>query len=172
MVDDRPKLLEGTFIAEPRGEVYRGLISFLATTAHRALLVERVLHTQDGTVLGGFSPEGEHLRVRLDPWCVVEEQRSEWPGTRLLRSTALVREYAPSAEVISALQTSVEGLYEWQGGLPEDLAFLREDGEAMMLAISHESDGCVVLYREEWDRLLQECSGIARCLERSPSGFR
>lgn len=170
-MDDRPKLLYGTFIREPRAEAYVGLISVLATMAHRALLVERVLHTHDGVVFGGFSPEGERLHLRIHPWCAVEEERSEWPGTQLWGgATALVREYALSSEVISALQTTVEGLYEWQGGLPEDLAFLRQDGEDMMFAISHENEAGVTLYPEERDRLLQECPSIASCIEWSPSG--
>jgi hypothetical protein len=173
VVEHGPKLLEGTFIREPRAETYRGLISVLATMAHRALLAERILHTHDGVVFGGFSPEGERLHLRIHPWCAVEEERSEWPGTQLLGgATALVREYALSSEVISALQTTVEGLFEWQSGLPEDLAFLREDGEAMMFAISHENDGGVALHPEERERLLRECPEITSCLEWHPSGLR
>jgi hypothetical protein len=169
---DAPKLMAGTFVREPRAEIYRGLIGVLATMAQRALLVERIMHTQDGVIFGGFSPEGERLRLRLDPWCVVEEERSEWPGTRLLSSTVLVREYTLSTEVISALQTTVEGLYEWQGGLPEDLALLREGGADLMFATSHESDGAVTLHPEERDQLLRECPGIADCIEWRPSGLR
>jgi hypothetical protein len=158
-----PKLIEGTFVREPRGETYRRLIAILATMADRALFIERILHTHDGVVLGGFSPEGERLRLRLDPWCIVEEERSEWPGTRLLGgATVLVREYTLSSEVILVLQTSVAGLYEWQGGLPEGLALLREGGADMMFGISHEDDGAVTLYPAEWDRLFRECPGIAR----------
>ena len=81
----------------------------------------------------------------------------------------MVREYRPSEEVVAALQTTVGGLYEWQGGLPEDLSFLRGDGEAMMFAISHENDGGVVLHPEERDRLLRECPGIVSCIEWRPS---
>jgi hypothetical protein len=165
---DATKLIEGTFVREPRDEVYRGLVATLATMAHRALLVERVLHLNDNKVMGNFSPDGEQLRLRLDPWCIIEEQRSKWPGTR--GPTVMVREYTLSSEVVSALQMTVGGLYEWQRGLPEDLAFLREDGEAMMFAISHESDGCVLLRPDERDRLLRECSGIASCIEWCPSG--
>jgi hypothetical protein len=173
VVDDRPTLIEGTFVQEPRAEVYRGLISVLAPMAHRVLLVERLQHTHDGVIFSGLTNAGERFRLALDPWCVVAEERSVWPGTTLLSSTALVREYTPSCEVISALRTTVEGLYEWQGGLPEDLAFLRENGgEAMMFVISHESDGCVVLRPEERDRLLQECPGIKNCIEWPPSGLR
>jgi hypothetical protein len=83
-----------------------------------------------------------------------------------------VREYTLSTEVISAVQTTVEGLYEWQGGLPEDLALLRAGGADMMFGISHENDGAVTLHPEEQDRLLQECPGIADCIEWRPSGLR
>jgi hypothetical protein len=173
VVDDRPTLIEGTFVREPREDVYRGLIAVLATMAHRALLVEHVLHTNDGVYFGNFSPEGERLRLRLDPWRVIEEERSEWPGTRLFGgATVLVREYILSSEVVLALQTAVDGLYEWQGGLPEDLALLRENGEDMMFGISHENDGAVALHAEERDRLLRECPGIADCIEWRRSALR
>ena len=167
MVSDDPNMIYGSFVREPRDEVYRGLIGVLATMAHRVLLVEHVLHLNDDKVLGNFSPHGERLRLRLDPWCVIEEERSEWPGTS--GPIVMVREYRPSTEVVAALQTTVGGLYEWQGGLPEDLAFLREDGEAMMFAISHENEGCIVLHPEERDRLLRECPGIEGCIEWRPS---
>jgi hypothetical protein len=129
-----------------------------------------VLHLNGDEVIGNLSPDGERLRLRLDPWCVVEEERSEWPGTS--GPTVMVREYALSSEVISALQTTVEGLYEWQNGLPEDLAFLRENGEDMMFGISHENDGALALHPRERDRLLRECPGIADCIEWRPSGLR
>jgi hypothetical protein len=166
VVQDAVKRIEGTFVREPRGEIYRGMIAVLATMAQRALLIERILHTSDGTLLGNLSPEGKRLRQRLDPWCAGEEQRSEWPGTRLLgRATVLVREYTLSSEVILALQSAVDGLYEWQGGLPEDLALLREDGEALMFGIAHEEDGCVLLQAGERDRLIRECPGIADVID-------
>jgi hypothetical protein len=72
----------------------------------------------------------------------------------------LVREYTLSGEVISTLQTTVEGLYDWEGDLPEDLAFLRPDGDALMFAISHERDGGVSLHAAERARLLRDCPSL------------
>src|SRR5437764_933562 len=37
--------------------------------------------------------------------------------------------------------TAIADKIWWQAGLPEDLAFLRESGEDMMFAVSHEEDG-------------------------------
>ena len=124
--------------------------------AHRIFLVER----------DWITDEGKRFCVRLEPWCVSASARSAWPGTQHFGSDiAVVREFTPSSEAISGLQTTVLGLFEWLRGLPEDLAFLREDREAMMFAISHESDGSVALRPEERDRLLRESPGIADCIE-------
>jgi hypothetical protein len=81
-----------------------------------------------------------------------------------LGGTALVREYTLSDEVISVLQTSVNGLYEWGGDLPEDLSLVRSNGEALMFGISHEQDGGLVLYPEERARLLSACPGLGECI--------
>lgn len=161
----------GTFVREPREDVYRALVAALGAMAHRVLLVERILHTHDGTILGGLDPEGERILSSLLPSRVIEEERSTWPGTQLLNSTALVREFTSSPHVIAALQSAVDGLYEWQAGLPEDLAFLRENGEDMMFAISHEEEAWLSLHREERDRLLRECPGINECIEWRPGKF-
>lgn len=154
-------MIYGTFVREPREDVYRALVAVLGAMAHRVLLVER----HDVTISGGLHPEGERILSILLPSCVIEEERSAWPGTQLLNSTALVREYISSPDVVVALQSAVDGLYEWQGGLPEDLAFLRENGEDMMFAISHEEEGWLSLHHEERDRLLRECPGIDECIE-------
>jgi hypothetical protein len=161
-------MIYGTFIREPREDVYRALVAALGAMAHRVLLVERILHTHDGTSLGGLDPKGERILSSLLPSRVIEEERSTWPGTRLLNSTALVREFTSSPDVIAALQSAVDGLYEWKAGLPEDLAFLRENGEDMMFAISHEEEAWLSLHREERDRLLRECPGINDCIEWRP----
>lgn len=157
-------MVHGRFIGEPRGHVYRGLVAALGATAHRILFVERIMHTHDGRILGGFDTEGERLRLALQPWCVIEEERSAWPGT-VTEGSVLVREYTVSLELIATLQSAVDGLYEWQAGLPEDLAFLRESGEDMMFATSHEEDGALTLHAEERDRLLRECPAVDECIE-------
>jgi hypothetical protein len=149
-------MVYGDFVQEPRAQAYKCLIAVLATMAHRVLLVERDFMTDPG----------KRFCSQLEAWCVSASRRSEWPGTQLMGGeTAVVREFSPSSEVVSSLQTTVDGLYEWLGGLPEDLAFLREDGEAMMVAISHENDASIALRPAERDRLLRECPGIADCID-------
>lgn len=164
-------MIYGTFVREPRDDVYKALVAVLGAMAHRVLLVERTLHTHDGTIFGGIRPEGERILSSLLPSLVIEEERPAWPGTRLLNSTALVREYVSSPDVIAAIQSAVDGLYEWQAGLPEDLAFLRENGEDLMFAISHEEEGWLSLHHEERDRLLRECPGIDDYIEWRPDKF-
>jgi hypothetical protein len=161
-------MIYATFVREPREKVYRALVATLGAMAHRVLLVEHIMHTDRGTIFGGLNPEGERILSSLLPSRVLEEERSAWPGTQLLNSTALVREFTCSPDVIATLQSSVEGLYEWQAGLPEDLAFLRENGEDMMFATSHEEEGGLNLNHEERDRLLRECPGIDECIEWRP----
>ena len=137
------------------------MIGALAPMARRALLVERKWTTE----------EGRRILRQLDPWCVTAAPRSVWPGTRYFGSdVVVVREFTLSSQVVAALQTTVAGLYAWEGGLPEDLAFLREDGEALMFGISHEKDGCVLLHQAERDTLLPECPGIADVIEWRPGG--
>jgi hypothetical protein len=158
-------MIEGTFVEEPRGLVYRNLIAALAPMADRALLVERTIEVERGRVLGSLRGNGEALRLKLQPWCVAEDMRSGWPGTTLLGSTALVREYTLSDSVVGLLQVSVDGLYEWRGDLPQDLALVRPKGEALMLAISHEREGGLALYPDERARLLSACPGLDACVE-------
>ncbi len=134
------------------------MIAALAPFAQRALLVER---DEEGP---GVRGEGEALLRKLEPWCVVEARRSEWPGTRLFGHTALVREYTLSPEVVSALQSAVDGLYGWIGDLPEDLSLVRSNGEALLFGISHEKDGGVALSPEERDELLRACPGLGDCV--------
>jgi len=145
------------FIHEPRGQVYRDLLAALAPLADRALLVVRT-YTQ-------LSNDGERVLEQMSRWHTLEEERSDWPGTHLLGSTASIYEYAICREAIAILQSTVEGLYEWQAPLPEDLAFLRADRSVILYSTGHEEDGGLSLHPSERDALLRECPGIIDCVE-------
>jgi hypothetical protein len=64
-------MIYGTFVREPRGHVYRGLVAVLGAMAHRVLFIERIMHTPQRHHLGGFSPDGERIRLSLQLSCVM-----------------------------------------------------------------------------------------------------
>jgi hypothetical protein len=90
----------------------------------------------------GFDPEAEAILVDLSPALRQEREVSEWPGTRLLMGTALLREYELTERTRDALSRAVRGLYGWcQPARPEDLILWRADGEPWLVSIAHERDG-------------------------------
>lgn len=142
----------GDFDREPQGAEYSGLVEVLATFSHRAVLMTRH-HSSPG-------PADALLR-RLGPWCIVTEERSQWPNTGLRPpNTQLVHEFHLSPEVIVALSTSVNRLY-WGSGLPEDLAFLREDGSVVLFSTTHEEEAGLCLSDEERTLLEARCPWLA-----------
>ncbi len=151
-------IVYGYFSREPRGTLYVDLISALGSMAPRILLViRREVELSD---------EGKALLEELAPSCTSVTQRAEWPGTKLHgNATAEVREYSTSRDVLSALSRATSGLYGWQSGLPEDLAFIRDDGAALMDTIAHEGEGGLSLTCRERDKLLSECPSIAEYVE-------
>ena len=144
----------GDFTIEPREQTYRELVVAMTGMARRVLFVVR-----------GPSDWGTAVFEELAPWCVSITRRAEWPGTQLLDGgTREVREYSTSVDVAVVLNRAVVGLYDWLHGLPEDLAFLRADGAAMMSSVAHEREGGLMLSAPEREQLLLRCPGIAECV--------
>lgn len=97
---------------------------------------------------------GESLLRALEPYLRNERFASEWPGTKLLNGTAVVREYELVEESAKILETAVHGLYEWsQPSRPEDLVLWRRDGEPWLVTIAHEHDAYFLLTPTEHDQL-------------------
>jgi len=86
----------------------------------------------------------------------------EWPGTRLTLSPAAVYWYRVTPELIAALKTKVRSLYEWAvPDLPEDLAFYRPDGRALLGTSSHERFAFINLTEKELDEFKHELPDLS-----------
>ena len=90
------------------------------------------------------------LLNRLEPSLISSEESSEWPGTQLLDSTALVNTYKLSPNTAADLAEVADGLFSWcQPRLPEDLCLIRKGGDPWLVTIAHEEDAYMVLSPEE-----------------------
>jgi hypothetical protein len=146
-------LIAGDFEREPRLATYVGLIRVIATISHRALVITRQYNVSSDT---------DALLERLRPWCWASEERSYWPNTVLREPNAeLVHEFLLSTEVIGAITSFVDGLYEWRAPLPEDLALLREDGSVVLFSTAHEEEGGLCLSSDEKKLVETRCPAIA-----------
>jgi hypothetical protein len=129
-------------IREPRDEVLCRLIRAVARHASSVLLIER-----DECGLG---ESGRSLLVRLKPYLAEEKRTASWPGTKLLGREATMYRYAVNDEVVGELTAAASGLFAWrQPMLPEDIAFLRQDGSVVLASICHEHDAFLEITDEE-----------------------
>jgi hypothetical protein len=142
----QPSRISYGLAREPRGAEYRSLVAALAWIATHALVVVR----DDLWLDAG----GEKLIDDLTAAGATPERADRWPGTALAGTTATVLRAALDPRVRHLLSEAVEGLYDWQQpDRPEDLAFLRRDGTALLGSIAHEGDGFLVLDEDELARL-------------------
>jgi len=134
------------FKREPRDEIFRALISFGASRFPVCLTVVRPAL--------GLNVEAKAFSDQMAVFRLSERAESEWPGTRLLGSTAVVTRYALNPKVGEIIVQSSNGLYDWQQpDLPEDLCILRSDGSPWLTIISHEADAYLTVTREEESEL-------------------
>jgi hypothetical protein len=138
---------------EPAGRDYIQLIEFCAKRCSKCTFVLRG-SLQFGKNCHQFlASQKEHLLEVAD--------QTEWPGTRLIGHTAPVYWYRVTPELIAALEGKVRRLYEWAfPDLPEDLAFYRPDGSALLGTCSHEGFAFVNLGEQEIDEFKQEVPGL------------
>lgn len=142
-------------VREPRGEVMRRLLHGLARLSSSVLMVVR-----DDL---GLDPPGQMLLARLRPHLLSEERGRVWPGTVLLGGDATILRFALSEAVLAELAAVSDGLYGWrQPELPEDLAFLRADGTAILASVCHERDAYIDLSDDEYQSLTTSIPGILR----------
>lgn len=131
-----------SLLEEPTGDVYRKLIDYATSNCHTALLVVR--HSIP------LASRGKGILDQLAAFLRRQEDSSEWPGTRLLDSTALVLQYEFGPGCANVLKESAEALYDWkQPSLPEDLCLLRDDADPWLVSIAHERDGYLYLSQDE-----------------------
>ncbi len=136
-------------ISEPRGDLLRRLIRAVAERSSSVMVVLR-----DDL---GVSETASSLLARLEPHVIERRRSSSWPGTTLLDEDATTIRFRPVAPVLDQILSAADGLYEWQQpSLPEDLAFLRDDGTAILASISHERDAFLELDDEEYQALTRD----------------
>lgn len=143
---------------EPRDKNYRDLLEFCASRAPAALLVVREVDWLDEAAI--------HLLERLRLFQTAVQERSEWPGTRLLNDTATVYQYVVQTELVTVLQSVAHGLYDWrQPQRPEDLCFVRATGTPLLVSIAHEHDGYLDLDGPDEELLRSKYPSLTTLLE-------
>lgn len=125
-----------------KGEGYVQLLHHALSECDSFILIIR--HSID------VNATAEAVLNRLEPSLISSEESSEWPGTKLLDSTALVNKYKLSPNTAADLAEVADGLFSWcQPELPEDLCLIRKDGDPWLVTIAHEEDAYMVLSPEE-----------------------
>lgn len=155
-------MVSGRLVTEPQGQLYRDFVAALATMADRFLLV------QHSTSIVGTTVEEGAIFAALEPWCVLMEDRAEWPGTTRApgaRAQQPIYEYVTASGAIAVLQRAVSGLYEWLTPRPEDLAFLRKDGSVILYSVAHEQEAGLSLTPIERESLGRMCPSIGQSVE-------
>lgn len=147
------------FLEEPRADILRGLLRWLATHSLKVSLVVRKYL--------GLNPDGEALLARLRPHIVAQMESSSWPGTTLFEDVATVLELGAVDDVVEEVLRAAIGLCEWkQPALPEDLAFIRSDGAAILTSIARERDAYLSITTTEYAALAQSVPDVVRLLRR------
>ncbi len=132
-----------SLVREPKGDLYTYLLEAAGVYANYAQVVIR--HTLS------LSEKGRLALRKLQPFLHSQEEAAEWPGTKLIGSTATIYRYYIEPSCIETLTESSNALYEWkQPELPEDLCFLRADGSPWFGSISHEADSFFILSVDEY----------------------
>ena len=136
-----------TLLREPRGAEYSGLLRTLSCFCQYALLV---VHPR--IPLSSYGRETLH---ELEQDVVMQEERQEWPGTRLYNSSATVYLVRLTSSALETLCKKANRLYAWeQPLLPEDLCLMRTETEPMLVCISHERDAYLLLSEDEKEAIV------------------
>jgi hypothetical protein len=137
-----------------KGEAYVRLLHHALSDCDSFILVIR--HSID------VNATAEAVLNRLEPSLISSEERSEWPGTQLFDSTALVNTYNLSPHTAADLAEVADGLFSWcQPELPEDLSLIRKDGDPWLVTIAHEEDAYMLLSGEESAALTESIPALS-----------
>lgn len=160
-------------VAEPRGEVYRGLISALSSKCSFVLFTLRFQQEPSflaKAVLAQLSGDISDVRIS-----------TSWPGTGFSESYRALEEdeeysakYAAvvylfhfTERTLSVLLTQAEGLYEWEfPNLPENLCLLRTDKQACLWSVVPDRFAYLYLTDTEMQHVLEQVPNLQ--VERVP----
>jgi hypothetical protein len=139
------------FEQDPTGDIFYGLLDYGITICDKALLVVKIQNH--------LSNEGKKVLSILEDFLIEKKEMSEWPGTRLFDSVALVYEYVYNVDFVSQIKTYSKSIYDWrQPALPEDLCLIRPDMTPWLVSTTHEHDCYLFMSSREYDSL-------AKCLD-------
>ena len=154
-------LLEVSLKREPTQSAYDQLLTFASERCGRLLLIVRKEL--------GLSSTGEEFLEKLKPHHISRRSVSEWPGTRLLRDTALMIESEFSSEVAAMMMRTASRLFAWrQPALPEDPCLISDEGEPWLVTVSHERDAFLRISPGDLRRMRIEAPELFGCLGRVP----
>jgi hypothetical protein len=133
-------------LKEPTGNAYSELITFALEHCTSFIFVIRHSIPLDDS--------SAKIINKLQPFLIQKTEKSEWPGTKLLNGTATVFQYKLTTETASLLINFVKNIFSWiQPDFPEDLSFIRENGNPWLVTISHEKDAYFLLSHKEKEEL-------------------
>lgn len=140
--------------SEPRGKAYRELVDWASSLGATGVLIRR-LDLE-------LSRRGHHLLALLEPSVISRTRGQEWPGTSLLDGEAEITQFRLDSNALEVLNREATGLFDWcQPELPEDLCFLRQDGEPLLVSISHEKEAYLSLRGAELEHLRSAAPEVA-----------
>lgn len=146
------------FRENPVGKVYQEVIDYCCAHAHAVLLVIR---EPDGTPCS----ELREAMARLSPYASSVVRSNKWPGTILYDGDAELHEFRIEAGLAEVLKSMQNGLFEWvHPSAPEDLIFLRESGDPVLVTISHERDAYMILAGREREVIADQYPGLSAVL--------
>ena len=122
-------------ITEPAGATYRELVAFAEAFSGSFSLVWRDQLSFDASAAA--------LKGVLRPFMIRQTRSSDWPGTTLIRHSAMVRTYRWSPDSARTL-AAADRLFAWHApARPEDLAFYAPDGRCWLGSIAHEREAFI-----------------------------
>lgn len=117
--------------SEPKGSIYTELIDLASSICNQFILVKRnEIHINESANI---------VLQELMPYLQQVKEQNKWPGTATLGRPATIYYYSLNNESKEKLKKYADGLYSWvQPNLPEDLCFLKSDGQAWLINTAHE----------------------------------
>jgi len=142
------------FSDDPSLNAYRELMHFCCSRANHAILVVGNHH----------HGQSEEMSFALDALSAYElscETRSSWPGTRLIRHTAMIHVYMCSPGLADKMCQLSPGLFGWIApARPEDPCFMMASGRNLLTSISHEKEAYMSLSSPEVVALQEQCPSL------------
>jgi hypothetical protein len=135
------------FMQQPIGDIFYNLLDYGITNCDKAILVVKNKNN--------LSNQGKKVLSILDDFLIEKKDMSEWPGTILYNSVALVYKYTYNTDFVKHIKKLSSSLYDWQQpDHPDDLSLIRPDLSPWLISTSHEYDSYLMMSSEEYKRLI------------------